>query len=197
MWVRSKYTSELAVLAAWLTVLIPGTVVHQSDAPVGGSVIFLRFALFELQIRQPGVIEVNGQRIVASEPLAETYAGTSLVGDLFVATPPGSIAFYDGTLQQASVLWTVGAVSFALALLLSLALYFRTEQTVHRLPVSEVRLMGALLGITALGLAGGSVLSYTERAISGLPIPVGVLIIGLLSVVLLLTKEVPDETAAS
>lgn len=192
MWVQSEYTSELAVLAAWLTVLVPGTVVHQGDAPVGGSVIFLRFALFELQIREAGVIEVDGETIVASEPLAQTYAGTGIVGDLFVATPPGSIAFYDGALQQASILWTVGAGAFVLALLLSFALYFRTEQTVRRLPTSEVRLMGALLGVTTLGLAGASALSYAERDISGIPIPVGVLIIGALSVVLLLTKEVPE-----
>jgi len=193
MWVRSKYTSELAVLAAWLSVLVPGTVVHQSDAPVGGSVIFLRFALFELQIRQPGVIEVNGERVVASEPLAELYAGTGLVGDLFVATPPGSVAFYDGTLQQASLLWTVAGGALVLALLLSFALYFRTEETVRRLPTSEVRLMGGLLGVTTLGLAGAAALSHTEREFSGFPIPVGVLIIGALSAVLLVTKEVPDE----
>jgi hypothetical protein len=194
MWVRSKYTSELAVLATWVSLLVPWNIVYHGDAPVGGTVVFLRFALFEIQIRQPGVITLNGQRIEANEPLELTYAGTELVGNFFMTSPPGSVLFYDGTLQQASIAWTVGAIAFALAFLLSLALYFRTEQTLAQLPTSEVRMMGLLLGISTLGMAVASGLYYLERSTMGIPIPVGVLVIGALSVVLLQTEEIPDTS---
>lgn len=193
MWVRSKYTSELAVLAAWVSLLVPWNIVYHGDAPVGGTVVFLRFALFEIQIRDPGAFTLNGQTVVASEPLELTYAGTELVGSFFITSPPGSLQFYDGTLQQASLVWTVAAGVFILAFLLSLALYFRTEQTVDRLPTSEVRLMGLLLGVSALGLAGASAMYYLERSTMGIPIPVGVLVVGALSVVLLQTEEVPEK----
>lgn len=196
MWVRSKYTSELAVLAAWVSLLVPWNVTYHGDAPAGGSVYFFRFALFELQFRRPGVLEINDQVVEASEPLALTYPGTELVASIFATTPPGSMSFYDGTLQQASLLWTLSAVAFALAFALSIALYLRTEETISRLPVSEVRLMGGLLGLATLGTAGASYLYYLDRDVAGVPIPVGVLVMGALSLALLVTKEVPDAEGA-
>lgn len=198
MWVRSRYTSELAVLAAWISVLVPWNVVYHTSATVEeapaaeGAVIFLRFALFEVQVRERTVTTGGIEVANFDEFLDVQYAGTELFGGVYATSPPTSAMFYEGTLWQAGLLWTLAALAFVLALALSLALYFRTEATVDRLPVSEVRLMGALLGVATLGIAASSYLYFLERDTMGTPIPLGVLVVGALSLVLLLTKEVPE-----
>ena len=208
MWVRSEYANELAVLSAWVAMLVPWAVSTHTHETVGGDIengiFFLRFPLFELQLRSPGFIEIDGELVPADEIIAEgerfvdAYPGTELAGDVFVTTPPTSLAFYDGALWQASLLWTVAAAAFATAFVFSLVLYFREERVVERLPVAPVRLMGALLGVGALGTAGASVLYYLERDMVGTPIPIGVLVIGALALVLLRTKQIePTEDAVS
>lgn len=197
MWVRSEYTSELAVLSAWLSVLVPWNVAYHSDAPVDSTIFFLRFALFEVQLRFPSTIEVNGQKHSAAPVLDLTYPGVEVVGNLFVTTPLNAVLFYDETLQTASMLSTIAAVAFALALVLSFALYFRTAETIERLPYSEVRVMGSLLAIAALGTATASLLYLLENDVVGTPIPVGVLVIGALAAILLQTEEIEgDEDSA-
>lgn len=198
MWVRSRYTSELAVLAAWVSLLVPWNVVYHTGATVEeapaaeGTVFFLRFALFELQIREQTVTTGEIQVDNFDEFLDVQYAGTELFGGVYLTSPPGAAMFYDGTLWRAGVLWTLAGVLFALAFALSLALYFRTEETIERLPVSEVRLMGGLLGLATLGVAGSSYLYFLERETMGAPIPVGVLVVGALALVLLMTEEVSE-----
>jgi len=209
MWVRSEYANELAVLSAWLSVFVPwsgaahtqrGTVL---GSEVEGDIIFIRFPLVELQFRSPAVIQSGAERIALTEPLNAAYSGTNLFGDIYLTTPPSSVLFYDSTLRQASLLWTVGAIGFALAVLLSLALYFREDRVVTALPVSAVQLMGALLGVGALGTAGASVLHFAARDTVGFPIPVGVLVVAVLATVLLRTEAVqtaddgPDEGTGS
>lgn len=196
MWVRSKYTSELAVLAAWVSLLVPWNVVYHPEAPVGSTVYFFRFALFELQVRRPTVLAIEGETFDASPALDTRYPGVELAGDLFVTIPPvGALEYNHELLQYANVSATIGAIAFALAFALSIALYVRTDATVERLPTSEVRVMGALLGVAALATAGASVLYYLDRDIAGIPIPVGVVIIGTFAAVLLQTEAVPDEEA--
>lgn len=199
MWVRSRYTSELAVLAAWVSLLIPWNVTYHTSATVQeapaaeGTMFVLRFALFELQLREEAVTAGNIQIGNFAEFLEAQYAGTNLFGGVYLTSPPTSASFYEGALSQASLLWTVAAVAFALAVVLSLGLYFRTEATSARLPVSEVRVMGGLLGVATLALCGSSYLYFQERDVVGTPIPVGVIVIGALAAVLLATKEVPDR----
>lgn len=198
MWVRSQYTSELAVLAAWVSLLVPWNIVYHTRAAVQefsaieGTVFFLRFAFFELQFRQETVSDGGIAIENFPEFLEAQYAGTHLGANVYATSPFTSAMFYEGTLWQASLLWTVAAVAAALALALSVALYFRSEETVERLPVSEVRLMGALLGVTALGMAGASLLYYVERDVVGTPIPAGVVVVGAFAVVLLRTRAIPD-----
>lgn len=196
MWVRSKYTAELAVLTAWLAVLLPWNVVYYTRAPLDSTVIFLRFAFFEIQLRYPTEFDIEGFVVDASEPLALTYPGTNLAGNIFITTPPTSAMFYDGTLELASIAWTVGAVIFGLAFLLSLALYFRTDATLSRLPASEVRIMGGLLGLATIATGVASVLYALESGTAGTPVPVGVVIVGLLAIVLLRTEKLPADEAA-
>lgn len=204
MWVRSKYASELAVLSAWLAVFVPWNVAYHTqtwirgDPSIEGSVFFFRFPFFELQLRSGSVVEAVGREAIefdVSNLEADAYPGTALFGEFFVTTPPQSLAFYESTLWQASLLWMVASLAFAFAFALSIALYLREEEVVEFLPVSQVRLMGALLGLGALGTGGASVLYYVERDVVGLPIPVGVLVVGALAIVLLQTEEIPDDEA--
>lgn len=182
------------MLSAWIAALLPWNVAYQSSAPPDGqaSVYFLRFAFFEIQFRRPWVFEVNGEVSDAMEVLDALYAGTQLFGNVYATVPSSSATFYEGAMGQASLLWTVAAVAFALAFALSLVLYLREEGVADRLPVSEVHLMGALLGVGALGTGAASALYLTARDSTGIPIPVGVIVVGALAVVLLRTEEVGD-----
>lgn len=199
MWVRSEYANELAVLSAWLALFVPWsgathTEVHTSG--LEGDIIFIRFPFFELQFRTPAFVEDANQGIVQELGMLEsTYPGAELFGNTFVTTPLSSVQFYDATLRQASLLWLVAAIGFALALLLSLALYTREERVVETLPVSPVRLMGALLGVGALGTAGASYFHYAARDTVGFPIPAGVVVVAVLAAVLLRTESVERHDA--
>ena len=200
MWVRSEYANELAVLSAWIALLIPWNIAsHTQEGEVFGEqvdngIFFLRFPFGEVQFRSPATIEIDGEAVTADEPLDAAYAGVQAIGDIFVATPPQGVGFYDGTLWQANLLWTGAAVAFGLAFVLSIALYVREDAVVERLSIQPVRLMGALLGAGTLGLAGASVLFYLERDTVGLPIPIGVVVIGALALVLLRTKSIENES---
>ena len=202
MWVRSEYTSELAVLAAWVSLLVPWSVAYNGDAPVFGldnvdaTLYFVRFPLFELQFRSDSVIQNQVEFDIAGL-LASQYPGTELFASIYVTTPPTSALFYDGRLALASVVWSVAALAFLCAFGLSIALYLREDAVVARLPVSEVRLMGALLGVGALGAAAASVLHYTQRAVVGTPIPIGVLVIAAFALVLLRIETVEGEDGES
>jgi hypothetical protein len=221
MWVRSEYANELAVLAAWVSVLVPWNVTRHRrtdelsllggllEADAESKIFFLRFPFVEFQLRRPGGVNPddiqNGsveEGSAAAQQLSEAdasgvldsaYAGTELIDGLFVTTPPTSLTFYEGTLWQASILWTVASAAFACAFVLSLALYFREESVAERLPVSAVRLMGTLLGVGALGTGGATVLYFLERDIVGFPVPAGVIVVGILAAVLLQTEEVAGE----
>ncbi len=113
--------------------------------------------------------------------------------ELFVTTAPTSVALsselHGVTLQQAVLLWTAGSVAFGLALLLSVALPVREESVVALLPVDPVRLMGGLLGAGTLCVAGATALPYTQRDVVGFPVPVGVVVIGLLALMLFRTEQ--------
>jgi hypothetical protein len=191
MWVRSEYASELAVLSAWLAALVPWNVAYHARAPLDSTVFFVRFALVELQLRAASEIVVDGEALDVDAALATQYPGTELVGDFFLTTPPTSALFYGSSgLGTAGWIWSLASLCFLAALALSLALYVREDAVRARLPVSEVRLMGVLLAVGALGTAAATVLYYTRREIVGVPIPVGVVVVGILAAVLLRTERV-------
>jgi uncharacterized protein (TIGR04206 family) len=197
MWVKSEYASELAVLSAWVAMVLPWNVVYFPNAAGGSTVVFLRFALVEIQVRAATIITlVNNRtgdvrRVAADGLLAQQFPGTELAADVFVTTPPTSALFYEAPeLQQASLAWTVAAASFLLAFVLSLALYTKEEAVRERLPVDPVRLLGALLAAGTVGTALATWLYYLARDLAGTPIPVGVVIIGVLAVVLLRAERV-------
>lgn len=208
MWVSSEYANELAVVSAWVSLLVPWSVSTQSQ-PIStpatqgeAGVLFFRFPLFELQFRDGAIASqsLTGENTAVdiTEDLAELYPGSELFGDVFATTAPASATFssevYGPTLQQAGLLWALATVGFVLAFLLSIALYVREERVVAAAPVSPVRLMGALLGVGALGTAGATVLHYTQRDAVGVPVPVGVVVIAALAAVLLRTERVGTDT---
>lgn len=205
MWVRSKYASELAVVAAWVAVFVPWNLAYNtrewaSDfGTIEASTFFVRFPFAEIQLRTGSIEQQAGGATIAHDisPLeAAAYPGTELFGDVFLATPVQAVQFYDGTLWQASLLWLVAALAMAGALVFSVALYAREDRVVDTLPVSQVRLMGGLLAIVALGTGGASVLQFLERGAVGTPVPVGVLVVGALAAVLLRTEAIPDDESA-
>ncbi len=196
MWVKSEYAGELAVLSAWVSMLVPWNLVYHTGAAFESTVVFLRFALFEVQFRFASEIRINnteGQQSTLDVPkaLAETYPGTNVFGDVYLATPLEPALFYElPRLQQAGVAGLIAAGAFLGALVLSVALYLREEKVSTVLDGREVHLMGGLLVAGSLGTAVATVLYALQRTVAGTPIPIGVFVIGALGVVLLRTERV-------
>jgi hypothetical protein len=184
-WVRSEYAGELAVLSAWLSMLLPWNIVYHPTAPLNSTVVFFRFSLFELQVRFPVFLEFGNEVVPAAGPLAARYPGTELLWGMFLTSPVGAVTHYDGYMFWGSVAWLVASIALLAAFLVSIALYLDEEGFQERITVDPVRLIGGLLGAAAVGTAAASVLYFLDRTIAGIPVPVGVLIVGALSVVLL------------
>jgi len=194
-WVRSEYAGELAVVSAWLSMLLPWNVVYQPDAPVNSTVVFFRFSVFELQVRFPFIFEVDGEIATAAEALALEFPGAGLVWGLFVTTPVGAIIHYGEMavdrsgigqyLYWGSLAWAVAAVVLLAAFVVSIALYLREARFEQRSPVDPVRLIGGLLAVATLATAAATVLYALDSEVAGVPIPVGVLLMGGLAVALL------------
>lgn len=217
-WVRSEYAGEVAVVSAWIAALVPWTVTVQTALPpLGARVYFARFGLFGLQIRPRQTIRVRtsealveGQagggavnRTVPIDHVIDLFVpGSKLLGNVYATTPPTATAFYanlpatpettaaGSSLFLAGLAWTVGAVVLLGALALSVALYRDEAGVTERLPVDPVTAIGGLLGITCLAFAAATVLFYLGRSVTGIPIPIGVVIIGALAVALLRAERV-------
>ena len=160
VWVRSEYAGELAVLSAWLSAFIPWNVMLSSVA--GGSVLFVRFAFVQV-------------RYTYGVPFAQGVA---------VSDPLTAIDFQSGnSIAAAYEVWAVGAGIFAVAVAFSFV-YYLAEERVEALPLDPVRIMGALLGLTGVVLAGSTYLLVT-RGFPGIPLPIGVLFLFVFAGVLL------------
>lgn len=165
LWIDAEYRNVLAVIAAWMTALIPWNVTH--SALDIGTVLFVRFPLFQV-------------RYIYGFPLAKGLA---------IQTAPGAMAFQQGqTIVEAYTVWVVGAAVFVVALLLSFAMY-AFEENVANLPVpfEPSRVMGGLLVVTAVVLSVATWLLYT-RGFPGIPIPIGVVALYVLGGILLLAE---------
>lgn len=189
-WVRSEYAGELAVLSAWLSMLLPWNIVYHPDAPVNSTVVFLRFSVFELQIRFPFLFELGDQLTSAAPALATRYPGTELFWGMFLTSPVGAISHYDGYMLWGSVAWALASLALVGAFLASVALYLDEAGFEERSAVDPVRLIGGLLGAASVATAAASVLYFLDRGIAGTPVPVGVLVMGALSVALLRVDRV-------
>lgn len=164
VWVKSELAEELAVVAAWLSALIPWSVSISIGNIAGtGSLVQLNFPFF--LVRFLFGIEVPGQSTLLLDPLAATD---------FYRSAPGPVPFQ---------VWTVAAGVLALAVLLSLAMYL-FEDRVTAAPVDSVRVMGGLLLVSALLLSAASFLlkfsglpiqGVSSATFPGILLPIGVL----------------------
>lgn len=146
VWVKSELAEELAVVAAWLSALIPWSIsISLGNIAGSGTLIQLNFPFF--LVRFLFGIDVPGSNTLILHPLAAIE---------FYRSAPGPVPFQ---------IWAVAAGVLALTVFLSLAMYF-FEERVSAAPVDPVRVMGGLLLVSALLLSAASFL----LKFSGLPI---------------------------
>lgn len=216
-WVRSEYAGETAVVSAWLAALVPWSVTYQPALPPLGATVYLaRLGLFGVQIRPRQTILVrrpaelagggSGATVNESVPITDVIdlfvPGSKVIGNVYATTPPTAAAFYadlpitpettaaGSSLFWGGVAWTVGAVVLLAALALSVALYRDETGVTERLPVDPVTAMGGLLGATCVAFAVGTVLFYLGRSVTGVPVPLGLVVVGALAVMLLRAERV-------
>ncbi len=161
-WVKAEYANELAVLSAWLTVLLPWNVNYTSSI-LDGRFLFVRFPFF--QVRYNFGVPV-GRAVKLDTPLSAAQFQSG-----------------GGSLALPYWVWTGAAVVFAGAVALSVLFYLR-EEWVETWPVDPVRLMGVVLGVGTLALGVATYYLYTQ-GFPGLKVPVGLVLIAALSAVLL------------
>lgn len=150
MWVRSEYAGELAVLSAWLCALLPWSVSYATPGDVEVFRIHFPYLIFQFV---PGVDLGQGPA-----PFVLVVDGAAVANDAAVA-----FAYRQ---------WLLAAVLFALVLAWSVAYYVTDERLEARSPLDPVRVMGALLVLSALPLSAATY--YLVVALPALTVPVGV-----------------------
>ena len=169
VWINRSHAGPLSVLFVWLTALVPWNVTY---SPLGGAgrVLFVRFPFVELQYT--------------------TGVGPTVDG-LLVRTVLGAMGLQAGQgLETATRLWGLTAVVVAVAVAVSVA-YYLDEERVEAGPADPVRLLGGLLALAAVGFAAATAAVWTG-GFGGVPIPVGVVLIGSFAFVLL-RAEVSED----
>jgi uncharacterized protein (TIGR04206 family) len=178
MWVDSEYAGELAVLSAWLGALTPWNVQPTSVEVLGGeaSTLYVRVPLFQVQFASlPEVVDPGtGLELPGGVRVADVVSAT--------VAPSGIDAIFAN--HYVTALWGVGALAVGVGVALSLALYVGESTVERRLPVDPVRLMGVLIGAGAVAFGAASYQVYAT-ALPGTPVPVGVVVLAVLSAVLL------------
>ena len=163
VWVDREHAGALAVVSAWLAALLPWNVTYSS---VGGPwVLFIRFPFFEFRYAN-----VDGSVF------------RSVLGAIQLRTGEG--------LELATRIWGLGALVILAALVLSVV-YYTNQDRLEASRVHPVRLMGGLLGLATVLFAVSTVFVSTG-GFGGTPIPVGVVLLGLLAVILL-RAELTDK----
>ncbi len=190
-WVKAEYAGELAVVASWVAALTPWSLTLQPNGPLGSIIFIVRWPLGELQVRLASSITVDGADVSVSAVLAEAYPGTGVGGPFFIGDPVSSTAFYDvPAVAYGGWGWVIGGLAVVVALGLSAALYRDEANATARLPVDPVRAMAGLLGLATVGFAAATIGFWYAPPRVGLPIPVGVVIVGALAVALARVERV-------
>lgn len=178
MWVNSKYASELAVLSAWLSMFLPWNVTHSRFGDLGGT-LFVRFPFFQVQYTWFPVVEVEGEVRTLRQTGMEVLPGVWLSDPVTARLFPTGVA---SNLVGANTTWLLGAGVVGLAFLLSLGMYF-FEERFEAAPVDPVRVMGALLALGAIALSVATFQLWD--ALPGIPVPAGIVVMGVLAWTLL------------
>lgn len=186
MWVRSEYAGELAVVATWVAALVPWNVMVSTLET--GTVLFVRFPLFQVRY-------VFGE-LIARGTLIGLPIPSPVVDTQGVVV--SALTLQRGTgLETAYWIWALGALAYLVALATSIA-YYRDEKRVEAGPVDPVRALGGLLGVA--GVCFGVATLYLTPSIlgvempgqggfPGVPVPIGVVVLLVLSGVLLTVER--------
>jgi len=185
-WIDAEYANEVAVLTTWLGTLLPWSVSFTDEAPAESWLYFVRIAAFDLQIRFPTEVTVDGSVVDAGVPemLAAEYGGVSLLGNVHLVLPPTRLGSVAGPAWTAYLLWTA-AMGVSLALLvLSVLTYAREEMVARRLPIGYVRATAIGFGLLTVLLSGATVAFSQSDGAYGLPVPIGVVLFGVFAIML-------------
>ncbi|MGM0606489.1 MAG: DUF7549 family protein [Halobacteriota archaeon] len=155
VWIRSEYAGELAVVFAWLSVLVPWDVRYVGDV-FGGSVLFVRFPLLQLQY-------VWGSEVAVIEGSTFSHLGTVIAAHAGQPVFPGYVA------------WGVAAALVVITAVYGAGYYLR-EDRLETWPIDPVRTIGALLCLSAIAFSVAIAVLLT-RGIGGVPVPIGVLLL--------------------
>lgn len=153
MWVKDEHAGPLAVVSTWVCALLPWSVtVFRRELEPGIEVlaVWIRFL--------PGrFLYVYGVGVGDESPYRWVWEVPGFVG-----TRGERLAAY---------VWLGAAAVFAVAFVVSL-LYYADQERVEGWPVDPTRLLGGLLSLTGLMLAGGTVVLWRFQA--GTVVPIGV-----------------------
>ena len=169
VWVQQQHAGALAVVSAWLAALLPWNVTYSSGG--GPWVLFIRFPFFEFQYTSGFGSGVDGPALRSVLAALELQAGQDL--------------------EAATQVWGLAALVMLAALVLSVV-YYTNEERLEAGRIHPVRLMGGLLGLATVLFAVATVFVQTG-GFGGTPIPIGVVLLGLLAGVLL-RAELTDES---
>lgn len=185
-WIKAEYAEEVAVVTTWLATFLPWSVSYTGDAPAESRLFFLRFPVFDLQVRFPTEVTVDGTVVDAGVPemLAAEYGGVGLLGNVHVVLPPTRLGSVAGAAGTAYLLWTAAMVLTLALFVLSLAMYRREETVQAMVPLGYVRLTSIAFGLLTVLLAAATAMFSQSDGAYGSPVPVGVVLIGLFAIVL-------------
>jgi len=164
VWVDREHAGALAVVSAWLAALLPWNVTYTSAGDAW--VLFIRFPFFEFRYAN-----IDGSVI------------RSVLGAIQLRSGDG--------LELATRIWGLGALAILAALVLSVV-YYADQDRLEAGRVHPVRVMGGLLGTATVLFAIATVFVWTG-GFGGVPIPLGVVLLGLLAGILL-RAELTDPT---
>lgn len=165
MWVRSEYAGELAVLATWLTALLPWSVSFISRSPspsVSFTVINIRFVFFQFHYL-----------------FGISFGDQSLSGLVQVVHQvPG---FVPQNQQSEAWLWVAAAVVFLALLTASFLYYAREDWLVKRSPVDPVRAFGGAFAVLGLAFGVAAAMFFQHQT----TVPIGTLFMLVFAAILL------------
>lgn len=179
LWINEEYSDVFAVLAAWIGILVPWNVTYFS-LPEFGNFLFVRFPLFQVR-----------------------YAfGSPLSKGIVIKSAPGAMLYQQGStlFADAYLAWVAGAVVFALAVLLSLLLYFYDEY-LEGYTIDFSRVMGWIILFSTILLSISTYYLMTPNIrtqnVIYIPIPLGVLGLYIIAGTLLFVerRELPSKDA--
>ncbi len=165
MWVRSEYAGELAVLSTWVCALLPWSFTYASRG--GLRLIRIHFLYIFFQFA-PG-----------------SSLGGFLDGYMFLHQAP---TFADNpTVTFGYQLWILGGLLFLLPLGVSITYYLQEARLERHAPIDPVRIIGGLLGLAAIPLAGATY--FVASGAQGYTIPIGVIFMIVLGGLLLIVER--------